>query len=41
MDSEALSGAAKHTERASFMGVFPARGERAPLPRQLRRRAKI
>lgn len=35
MDSEALSGAAKHTERASFMGVFPARGERAPYPGSL------
>ena len=32
MDSEALSGAALHTERASFMGAFPARGERAPYP---------
>ena len=30
MDSEALSGVAKHTERASFMGAFPARGEHAP-----------
>lgn len=35
MDSEALSGAAKHTERASFMGAFPARGERAPYPGSL------
>ena len=32
MDSEALSGAALHTERASFMGAFPARGEHAPTP---------
>ena len=35
MDSEALSGAALHTERASFMGAFPARGENAPCPGSL------
>ena len=35
MDSEALSGAALHTERASFMGIFPARGENAPCPGSL------